>query len=333
MNKKTTYKDAGVDIAKAENALGSLKERIAASHGKEVLKGVGLFGGFFDLSGHGLEAPVLVSSTDGVGTKLKVAILSHRHDTVGKDLVHHCINDIAVCGAKPLFFLDYFASGALQPDVYTAVVGGLADACRDSGVALVGGETAEMPDFYSPDEYDMCGTIVGIVEKDAIIDGSKIAAGDRLIGVASNGLHTNGYTLARRVLLEDYMLDDQPEGLPHTLADELLRIHTNYYPLISRVTVQAKVNGISHITGGGLEKNTMRLLAPGLGLEIDHQAWEVPTIFELIEKRGGVPVEDMRQTFNLGIGLVFVVPPAEAAQTLSLVKQQGFGAWDIGTVV
>lgn len=333
MNKSSTYKDAGVDIEKAENSLKSLKDRINGTHTPEVLSGVGLFGGFYDISQKGIQHPVLVSSTDGVGTKLKVAMLTGKHDTVGQDLVNHCINDIAVCGAEPLFFLDYFASGSLEPDVYEAVISGITVACRAAGVPLIGGETAEMPDFYQPGDYDMCGTIVGMVDKSKIIDGTRIAAGDLLIGIPSSGLHTNGYTLARKVLLEKYKVNDHVEALGMTLGEALLQIHLNYFPLIRSVSEAVKLNGMAHITGGGIVGNTRRLLADGLDLEINWQAWEQPPIFSLIAETGNVPAESMRQAFNLGIGLVFVVSEEHKGELLDILKDLNSKALQIGRVV
>lgn len=332
LSKQTTYKDTGVDIEKAEASLDRLKTTITETYTPQVLSGVGLFGGFYDLSEHGLEKPVLVSSTDGVGTKLKVAMLANRHHTVGRDLVNHCINDIAVCGAKPLFFLDYFASGSLEPKVYEEVVSGLAAGCKEAGIPLIGGETAEMPDFYQPGDYDMCGTIVGMVDKSKIITGKNIQPGDVLIGVASNGLHTNGYTLARHVLLENYDLNEKLSGLSGSLADELLRIHMNYQPLISKITAQLPVHGISHVTGGGIVKNTRRLLQKGLHLDIDWNSWEMPPIFQIIQKTGNVPVEDMRQTFNLGIGLIFIVSPTQKDALLEIGNETGHELAVIGSV-
>ncbi len=330
---KITYKDSGVDIEKAERSLNRLKGKITATYTPEVLSGVGQFGGFYDISQHGLKAPVLVSSADGVGTKLKVAILANRHDTVGQDLVNHCINDIAVCGAKPLYFLDYFASGKLEPQVYETVISGLAKGCRNAGIPLIGGETAEMPDFYAPGDYDMCGTIVGIVEKSEIISGQKIRTGDMLIGVSGNGLHTNGFSLARKVLLEKFAINEPIAALDGaSLADELLKIHPNYFPLISAVTEKIAVHGISHITGGGIVKNTNRLLPKGLSLEIDWQSWDVPPIFRLIQKSGNVPEIDMREAFNLGIGLVFVIAPTQYQKLLAILKNFEYKLDVIGIV-
>jgi len=330
--KPTTYKSAGVDIEKAERSLERLKAEIESTHTRQVLSGVGLFGGFYDLGDVPLSHPVLVSSTDGVGTKLKIAILTGRHETIGQDLVHHCINDIAVSGARPLFFLDYFASGKLEPGVYESVIRGITIACKNAGIPLIGGETAEMPDFYQPGDYDLCGTIVGIVEKERIMNGAAIEKGDVLMGVSSNGLHTNGFTLARKVLLPRFPLDEPIPELGHPLTDELLRIHTNYFPLISQVLEQMTVHGIAHITGGGLKKNTRRLLREGLSLYIDWDSWDPPPIFKLIQKTGNVPEEDMRRTFNMGIGLVFIVPEREVEPLLSLGQSIGEKILKIGEV-
>ena len=333
MNKKQiTYRDAGVDIEKAESSLAAIKQLIQKTHTPEVLSGIGLFGGYYRLPG-GLKHPVLVASTDGVGTKLKVAILANKHDTIGEDLVNHCINDIATSGARPLFFLDYFAMGELEPAVYHQVLAGITRGCQKAGIALIGGETAEMPDFYAPGDYDISGTIVGLVEEDRIITGKRIQPGDVLIGLASNGLHTNGYTLARKVLLSQYPLDQQIPELGTTLVEELLKVHINYLPEIQAVTEKFTVHGIAHITGGGIEKNTARLLPPGLRLAIQWDAWPRPPIFHLIQKLGNVPEADMRQTFNLGIGLVFVVAPNAADEIRQFLQQNStWPAYRIGTV-
>jgi len=328
-----TYKSAGVDIARAEKSLKALSSKISSTYTRQVLSGIGLFGGFFELEREGYKVLVLVSSTDGVGTKLKVAILADRHDTIGMDLVNHCINDIAVCGAKPLFFLDYFASGNLQPNVYEQVVGGMARACRDAGIPLIGGETAEMPDFYQPGDYDISGTIVGIVEKSKIINGQNIAAGDVLIGISSNGLHTNGYSLARKALLDRFSLHRKIAELNKSLAQELLKVHLNYYPLISKVCQNAVVHGMVHVTGGGIVKNSARVVPRGLKMKIAWGSWPEPPIFELIRKSGNIPEEDMRLTFNLGIGVIFIVPPADAPTIITFAKEQNLTAFEIGQII
>jgi phosphoribosylformylglycinamidine cyclo-ligase len=307
MKKQTTYKDAGVDIEKAQTSLKRLKDHIAGTNTKEVLSGIGLFGGFYEFPKADYQRPVLVSSTDGVGTKLKIAFLMGKHDTVGQDLVNHCINDIACSGARPLFFLDYFASGKLNPGVYESVIKGMTIACKNAAIPLIGGETAEMPDFYHENEYDINGTIVGVVDKAKIIDGSKIEAGDVLIGVSSNGLHTNGFNLARKTLLREYVLNSIIARLNCSLGEELLKIHSNYYPLIEKIVNHFDVHGIAHITGGGIVKNTVRLLPENLDIKINWDNWDVPAVFTLIQETGKVPEDDMRQTFNMGIGLVFII--------------------------
>ncbi len=333
MEEGLTYKKAGVDIKSAEAVLKRVKDRIRSTHGPGVLSDIGLFGGFFKLPAYQGQHPVLVASTDGVGTKLKVALLAGVHNTIGWDLVHHCVNDIATSGAEPLFFLDYFACGRLDPIVFEQVIEGLVGACRDNGVAILGGETAEMPDLYTGQDYDLCGTIVGLVDKEAVLDGTAIRAGDVLLGVASTGLHTNGYTLARKVLLAHYDVDAYVPELQSTLGEALLAVHRNYLPLIRKIKHATALHGIAHITGGGIVKNTARLLAEGLGLAIDWGAWEVPPIFQLIETLGRVPADDMRQTFNLGVGLVLVVRPDGVNDMVNRCQEAGYNAFEIGKVI
>lgn len=332
MKKSVTYRDAGVDIEKAEKSLSRLKDRIATTHNSNVLKNIGAFGGFYEFPVNRFRNPVLISSTDGVGTKLKVAIAMNRHHTIGQDLVNHCIDDIAVCGAQPLFFLDYFACGELQPDVYHQIIEGLVIACREANLPLIGGETAEMPDVYRQGDYDLAGTIVGAVEKDAIIDGSSISDGDRIIGVASNGLHTNGYTLARKVLFSHYQPEDYVPEIGNTIGDELLKIHTNYYPIIKACLEKFPVKGMAHITGGGLYKNTIRVVPSGLEPHFKWNSWPVPAIFELIRKLGDVPDEDMRQTFNMGIGLVFILDKDQENDFLKFAGQFSYPVYRIGEI-
>jgi len=333
LKQKTTYRDAGVDIEKAEAALNRLKEKIAETHNQHVLKGVGLFGGFFELPVGEYREPVLVSSTDGVGTKLLVAQKSGVHHTVGQDLVNHCIDDIAVCGARPLFFLDYYACGKLIPEIYEGVISGMATACQAAGVSLIGGETAEMPDMYGENEYDLCGTIVGVVEKSDIIDGRAIQPDDVLLGISANGLHTNGYSLARKVLLSRFQLTDFIPELQNTLQDELLKIHPNYFPVISWIRKRVTIKGMAHITGGGIIKNTIRILRKDLDIVVNWGKWTVPPIFDLIQKEGKVPIEDMRQTFNMGIGLVCIVSPTEAERLLDENFPFPFKLYKIGQVI
>jgi phosphoribosylformylglycinamidine cyclo-ligase len=307
-----TYKDAGVDIDKGEQAVSDAKELIRSTFTPEVLSNVGSFGGLFELKTEGFRNPVLVASTDGVGTKLRVAVMAGKHDTVGEDLVNHCINDIAVLGAKPLFFLDYYATARLEPRVFRQVIEGFSRGCKNGACALIGGETAEMPGIYHGDDYDLCGTIVGIVDKPSIISGKSIRRGDILIGIDSNGLHTNGYSLARRVLFDRYSVDDHIDALGETISDALLRVHTSYLPHIQSL-LDLDPHGFAHITGGGIEGNTKRLLPDDLSLQIDWSGWSRPAIFELIQKTGNVPEEDMRRAFNLGIGMIAIVPPGSVS--------------------
>ena len=276
---------------------------------------------------------MLVSSVDGVGTKLKVAFRTGRHDTVGQDLVNHCVNDIAVCGAKPLFFLDYFSTGTLQPDVAEQVIKGFATACKENGCALIGGETAEMPSLYQEGEYDLAGCIVGVVEKDQIVNGKAIESGDVLLGLPSTGLHTNGYSLARKVLFEHYEADDALEALGgQTLADALLKVHRSYLAPIQALLAEGLARGLSHVTGGGLVGNTKRILPEGLALNVDWTAWERPTLFQLIQDKGGVPEEDMQRTFNLGVGLVAIVAPSDVERAKAILSEHAPAAYEIGTV-
>lgn len=315
--KEFTYKSSGVDIKAGEEMVESIKGIVKETHGKEVLANIGSFGGFFQPDLSQFKEPVFVSSVDGVGTKLIAAFKAKKYDTVGQDLVNHCVNDIAVCGADPLFFMDYFSTGKLDKDIAYQVVKGFAEACKQNGVALIGGETAEMPDIYQDGEFDLAGTIVGIVDKNKVIDGRHIKSGDVLLGFKSNGLHTNGYSLARKVLFEVYETDDYVDELGKTLGQELLSIHKSYLPVIRGLKNEKGVNGFAHITGGGIEGNTKRILPDGLSLNVNWEGWERPPVFELIQKLGNVPEEDMRQAFNLGIGLVAVVSGAAIEEVCS----------------
>lgn len=308
MAKKTfTYKDSGVDIEAGENLVHSIKDIVKETHNANVISNIGGFGGLFSASFSELKEPILVSSVDGVGTKLIVAFKSGKYDTVGQDLVNHCVNDIAVCGATPLFFLDYFSTGKLEQEVGFNVIKGFATACKENGVALIGGETAEMPDIYDSGEFDLAGTIVGVVDRDKLITGENIEKGDLLIGFKSSGLHTNGYSLARNVLFSKFSVDDTPSELDCSVGEELLKVHKSYLQLISELKEIEGVNGFSHITGGGIVGNTKRILPDGLKLDIDWNSWQRLPIFDLIQKKGNVPEEDMRATFNLGIGLIAIV--------------------------
>jgi len=328
------YRDAGVDIDAASQAKARIKQLARSTFNSRVLREVGAFGGFFSLQGLPRDA-VLVSSVDGVGTKLKLAFALNRHDTVGADLVNHCVNDIAVHGATPLFFLDYLATGKLHPKVVTEVVKGLAGACRTVGCALVGGETAEMPGFYPEDEYDLAGCIVGWVKRSQILDGSGIRPGDAILGLPSLGLHTNGYSLARKVLLEQEGLSltkPLPE-LGRTLGDELLAPHRCYWPIIQPLLARGLLKGLVHITGGGITDNTPRILPPGAQAEVRLGSWPVLPIYGLIAQRGKVPPDDMLRTFNMGLGMLLIVSPRDVASVTSALKKRQEKFWNIGRII
>lgn len=328
-----TYAKAGVSIDDGERLVSRIKSAARSTFTKSVLRDIGAFGAFFDARFKSYDSPVLVSSVDGVGTKLKIAQMTHRHDTVGQDLVNHCVNDILVCGATPLFFLDYFATGKLDVDIAESVIRGFAKACRANGCSLIGGETAEMPGFYSENEYDIAGTIVGVVEKKQIIDGKRVRKGDVLIGLPSTGLHTNGYSLARKVLLEKFNLSDQVRELGSTLADALLTVHRSYRKIVGSLLKSTTVHGLSHITGGGIVGNTIRILQKGLDLKVDWNAWDRPHIFQMIQRAGNVPEDDMQRTFNLGVGLVVIVPRRTVSETLSFMRRQGEAGFVVGEVI
>ncbi|MEX0608742.1 MAG: phosphoribosylformylglycinamidine cyclo-ligase [Balneolaceae bacterium] len=330
--KQLTYKDSGVDIKAGEELVNSIKGVVKETHGPEVLSNIGGFGGFFRPELGAFKKPVFVSSVDGVGTKLIVAFKAGKYDTVGQDLVNHCVNDIAVCGATPLFFLDYFSTGKLEQHVGFDVISGFAKACKENGVALIGGETAEMPDIYDSGEFDLAGTIVGIVDEDKVINGAGIEKGDVLLGFKSSGLHTNGYSLARKVLFSKYKVENYLEELGSTIGDELLKVHRSYLSLISELKEMPGVNGFSHITGGGMVGNTKRILPENLALEIDWKAWERPPVYNIIQKLGNVPEEDMQATFNLGIGLVCVVSESEVDAVRKKAEGLGEEVFEVGRV-
>ena len=329
----STYKSAGVDLEAGDETVKRIKGYARSTFNRNVLSDIGLFGGFFKPNLRRFKDPVLVSSVDGVGTKLKVAFGMNVHDTVGQDLVNHCVNDIAVCGAEPLYFLDYLAFGKLKPDVAVQIIRGFSIACKKNGCALIGGETAEMPGLYSENEYDMSGTIVGIVERKDIINGKKIKKGDVLIGFTSNGLHTNGYSLARKVLLEKYSLGDIPAGFKKSIGIELLSIHKSYLPLIKKIKRIAIVKGLSHVTGGGIIGNTKRILPKGLRLNIDWNSWQLPKIFKLIQETGNVSDEEMRSVFNLGIGMIAIVSKRQIDKILKVSNSFKEKAIVIGEVI
>ncbi|PAU92708.1 phosphoribosylformylglycinamidine cyclo-ligase [Aliifodinibius salipaludis] len=330
--KKFTYKDAGVDIEAGEEMVESIKGLVKETHSDAVLHNIGGFGGFFrpDLSSY--NDPVFVSSVDGVGTKLIVAFKSGKYDTVGQDLVNHCINDIAVCGADPLFFLDYFSTGKLEKDVGYQVVKGFSKACKENGVALIGGETAEMPDIYSEGEFDLAGNIVGMVDRKKVIDGSDIEKGNILLGFPSTGLHTNGYSLARKVLFSEYEVTDHVDELGTTVGEAMLAVHKSYLPIIRKLRNLNSVNGFSHITGGGIMGNTKRVVPEKLTIKLDWNAWQRPPIFELIQDLGNVPEDDMRATFNLGIGLIAIVDPNTAGKVKEISAEMDEEIIEMGVV-
>ena len=312
-----TYASAGVNIDAGEELVHRIKPLVRKTFSDKVLTDIGGFGGLYDGRFPDMKSPVLVSSTDGVGTKIKIAINAKKYDTVGQDLVNHCVDDILVCGARPIFFLDYFASGKLNVDNGVAIVSGFAKACEENGCALIGGETAEMPGIYAGDDFDLAGTVVGVVEKEHILSREKVAAGDILIGLPSTGLHTNGFSLARKALVEKYGIDATPSELNgETIGEALLKVHRSYlHPimhLFTKFTPKVDVHALSHITGGGIVGNTSRVLSPGLSLDINWNAWERPAIFSLIQKAGNVPEDDIRRALNLGIGLIIIAPPSKA---------------------
>jgi phosphoribosylformylglycinamidine cyclo-ligase len=333
-NDSSTYKDAGVDIDAGNSFVKMIKPLVKATRRPEVLADIGGFGGLFALNTAKYKNPVLVSGTDGVGTKLKVAFMTDRHDTVGIDLVAMCVNDIIVQGAEPLFFLDYLATGKLEPAKGAAIVKGIAEGCLQAGCALIGGETAEMPGFYTAEEYDLAGFTVGVVERDRIIDGSSITVGDTLIGLASSGLHSNGYSLARKVLFDRMGLgihDIIPET-GRTVADELLVPTRIYVKSILNLLRDFTIHGIAHITGGGLPENVPRILPRGCMAHIRTASWEMPAIFKVLQQGGNIADAELYRTFNCGIGMVLAVPTAEAAEVLHRLKALGETAMIIGDI-
>ena len=329
-----TYRDSGVDIDAQDRALARIKGLLRETKTAETLSDLGSFGGLFRVPS-GYAEPVLVASTDGVGTKLKVAIAAGVHDTIGRDLVNHCVNDIFVQGARPLFFLDYVATGRLDPEVVASLVAGIARGCREHGCALLGGETAEMPDVYAAGEYDVAGTIVGIVERAKIVDGKGIVPGDVLIGLPSAGLHTNGYSLARKVFFEVMRLSvgDEIPGLGRTVRDLLLAEHRSYYPSLAKPVEEGRVKGLAHITGGGLTDNLPRILPAGARARIERGTWPVLSLFDLIQREGRVEQGEMFRVFNMGIGMVAVAAPAEASTIERHLDGLGEAHYRIGAIV
>jgi phosphoribosylformylglycinamidine cyclo-ligase len=317
-----TYAQAGVNIDTGDEFVKRIKKSVRTTFTPAVLRDIGAFGAFYDARFKRMKSPVLVSSVDGVGTKLLVARLAGRHDTVGQDLVNHCVNDILACGASPLYFLDYFATGKLDLAVATDVIAGFAKACKENGCALVGGETAEMPGMYSEGDYDLAGTIVGIVDRPKIVDGRRVKRGDVLIGLPSTGLHTNGFSLARAVLLKEYDVHTHVPDLGMSVADALLAVHRSYLHAVRPLLERFSIRALSHITGGGIVGNTMRVVPKGMTLQIDWDAWECPPIFTLIKRIGDVPEDDMRRTFNLGVGMIIIVSRKEADAVVSALRRR-----------
>ena len=325
-NNRKAYARAGVDVDLGNLVKRRIQSRVKSTHGPEVLGKIGGFGGLFAPNFSGLGEPVLVASVDGVGTKLKVAFAMNRHDTVGGDLVNHCVNDIAVLGARPLFFLDYIGAEKLEPKVFDQLLSGFAKACRAAGCALIGGETAQMPGMYRKGEYDLAGCIVGVVDRARMIDGSKIKPGDIMLGLPSNGLHTNGYSLARKVLFETLGLKagSRLPGLKHSLGEELLRVHKNYQPLVAKLP-PGMIHGLAHITGGGLIDNLPRVLPKDCDALIETKSWRVPPIFEFLERQGKIDRTEMYQVFNMGIGMVAIVSEKDSITAARLLKARRIG--------
>ena len=329
------YKMAGVDVEAGRDFVRRIKGAVATTRRPEVLGDLGSFGGLFRL-GSTYQDPVLVAGTDGVGTKLKLAHVLDRHDTVGIDLVAMCVNDVLTCGAEPLFFLDYVATGRLEPLQLTQVVEGIAAGCRLAGCALLGGETAEMPGFYGDGEYDLAGFCVGVVERERLIDGSRIAMGDRVLALASSGVHSNGYSLVRKVIeMRGWHWDDRPEGLDGDRLGDCLLTPTQIYvkPILAALKAGLDLRGMAHITGGGLPENLPRCLPPGQSIAIDRESWVVPPIFQWLAQVGDISDRDLFHTFNMGIGFAAIVPPAQTEEALAFLEQAGCRSWVLGEVV
>ena len=323
---KKAYARAGVDVDLGNLVKRRIQARVKSTYGPEVLGKIGGFGGLFAPDFSGMREPVLVASVDGVGTKLKVAFAMNRHDTVGADLVNHCVNDIAVLGAQPLFFLDYIGAEKLEPRVFHQLLSGFTKACRAAGCALIGGETAQLPEMYRKGEYDLAGCIVGVVDRSKMIDGSRIKPGDVVLGLPSNGLHTNGYSLARKVLFEQLRLKPGSKipGLKHSLGNELLRVHKNYQPLMAKLP-PGMIHGLAHITGGGLIDNLPRVLPNRCDAIIETKSWRVPPIFEFLERQGKIDRAEMYQVFNMGIGMVAIVSEKDSATAARRLKGRRIG--------
>jgi phosphoribosylformylglycinamidine cyclo-ligase len=328
---KKAYARAGVDVDLGNRLKRRIQSRVRQTHGPQVLGKIGGFGGLFRADFKGMRDPILVSSIDSVGTKLKIAFALDRHDTVGADMVNHCVNDVAVVGARPLFFLDYIGCEKLEPRVFDQLLRGFSRACRAAGCALIGGETAQLPDMYGKGEYDLAGCIVGVVDRAKIIDGSKIEPDDVMLGLASNGLHTNGYSLARQILFQRMKLkpDSRLPGLTTTIGQELLRVHKNYQPLLVKVP-SGMIKGLAHITGGGLIDNLPRILPKNCDGVVETKSWGVPRIFQILQESGNVDRREMYQVFNMGIGMVAIVSEGDAKRAMSILKAKRIGRVDRG---
>ncbi|MCK8059610.1 MULTISPECIES: phosphoribosylformylglycinamidine cyclo-ligase [unclassified Fusibacter] len=335
MSEKITYKDAGVNIEEGYKAVEQMKEHVKSTFNENVLTGIGSFGGLFQLPMKGMEEPVLVSGTDGVGTKLKIAFMTDIHDTVGQDLVAMCVNDVLCQGATPLFFLDYLATGALKAEKAAALVKGIADGCRLAGCALVGGETAEMPGFYADGEYDMAGFTVGMVDKKKIIDGSTIVEGDVIIGLPSSGIHSNGYSLVRKLIFDvaGLTLEDQLADTGMTVKEALITPTRIYVKPVLKVINTVTVKGAAHITGGGFIENIPRTLPAGVSAKIDRSSWEVPKLFKALKKYGNLEDTDMFNTFNMGVGFVLVIAKEDVEKTLKTLESEGVHGITLGSIV
>jgi phosphoribosylformylglycinamidine cyclo-ligase len=322
--RKKAYARAGVDVDLGNKLKRRIQSLVRQTHGPQVLGKIGGFGGLFRANFKGMRDPILVSSIDSVGTKLKIAFAMNKHDTVGADMVNHCVNDIAVVGARPLFFLDYIGCEKLEPRVFDQLLRGFSRACRAAGCALIGGETAQLPDMYRKGEYDLAGCIVGVVDRTKMIDGRKIKAGDVILGLASNGLHTNGYSLARKILFEKMKLN------PRKIGKELLRVHKNYQPQLGKVP-NGIIKGLAHITGGGLVDNVPRVLPKNCDAVIETKSWQVPRIFKILQEKGRVSSAEMYQVFNMGIGMVAIVAERDAKRAMSILRAKRIGRIERGT--
>jgi len=334
MTKPATYADAGVDIDAANRATERIRELARRTFNSRTLSDIGSFGGMFDGAFPGMQQPVLVASADGVGTKLKVAFETGVHNTVGRDLVNHCVNDILVQGARPLFFLDYFATGQLEPEVTASVVDGIATGCRENGCVLLGGETAEMPDFYPEGEYDIAGFIVGVVDREHIIDGRTIEPGDVILGLPSAGLHTNGYSLARKLFFEvaAFNVDSYVDEAEATAGAVLLRPHVSYLRTLEGLLDSGKIKGLAHITGGGLLENIPRILPERTNAEIQKGSWPALPVFELLQRLGSIEEHEMYRTFNMGVGMIVVCAQSDATSIKSHIEATGESCYEIGRI-